>query len=267
MEESKMGKIKLIDLAIPLMNANEEEKGWPTSNLQPTIKYETHDETGDALRDYLSITRKDMPMAYGWETLELVAHAGTHVDAPFHFYPTTENGTKAAYTVEQIPLDWFYSDGVVLDLRHIPPSGQAALEDIQEALDKIKYTIKPMDIVCLWFDMDKQLGKASYWTDYRGISAEAVRWLLEQGIKVIGTDSLGQDHPFDKMKEKFDKSKDINDIWEAHRVGIEKEFCNIEKMANLDKLPPYGFKIACFPIPIKNGSGGWCRPVAILSEN
>lgn len=261
-----MGNIRFVDLAIPLMNANEEEKGWPTSNLQPIIKYQTHEETAHVMQEFFGLTKEEVPLGNSWETLELVAHAGTHIDAPYHFYPTTENGTKKAYSVEEIPLDWFYNDAVVLDLRHIPPQGQATVEDIKASLEKINYTIKPKDIVCLWFGMDKKLGTAAYWTDYPGISADVVRWLVDQGVKVIGTDSLGQDHPFNKMKERFDETHDLKEIWSAHRVGIEKEFCNMEKMANLDKLPPYGFKIACFPMPIKNGSGAWCRPVAIIEE-
>jgi kynurenine formamidase len=56
-------------------------------------------------------------------------------------------------------------------------------------------------------------------------------------------------------------------IWEAHFAGIEKGYCHMEKMANLDQIPvPHGFKVACFPINIKSASAGWTRPVAIVDE-
>ena len=55
-------------------------------------------------------------------------------------------------------------------------------------------------------------------------------------------------------------------IWQAHDVGIEKEYCQIEKLANLDQLPSFGFTVACFPAKIKHGSGGWTRAVAIFNE-
>ena len=45
---------------------------------------------------------------------------------------------------------------------------------------------------------------------------------------------------------------------------IEKEYCQIEKLANLEQLPPFGFKVACFPAKIKGASAGWTRAVAIL---
>ena len=37
----------------------------------------------------------------------------------------------------------------------------------------------------------------------------------------------------------------------AHRVGREREYCHIEKLANLDQLPkPHGFRVAVFTIKI-----------------
>jgi kynurenine formamidase len=51
----------------------------------------------------------------------------------------------------------------------------------------------------------------------------------------------------------------------AHRVGREREYCHIEKLANLHTLPrPFGFKVSVFPISIARASGAWCRAVAIL---
>ncbi|HEY7678165.1 MAG TPA: cyclase family protein, partial [Candidatus Methylomirabilis sp.] len=39
-----------------------------------------------------------------------------------------------------------------------------------------------------------------------------------------------------------------------------------EKLTNLDKLPPHGFKVALFPIKVKKASGAWIRAVAFLDE-
>lgn len=48
---------------------------------------------------------------------------------------------------------------------------------------------------------------------------------------------------------------------------MQKEYCHIEKLANLDQLPkPFGFKVACFPIKITGASAGWCRVVAMVEE-
>ncbi len=52
----------------------------------------------------------------------------------------------------------------------------------------------------------------------------------------------------------------------AHMAGREREFCIIEKLANLDRLPPRGFRVAAFPVLVERGGGGWCRAVALLPD-
>jgi kynurenine formamidase len=69
------------------------------------------------------------------------------------------------------------------------------------------------------------------------------------------------------MAEDYRRTKDGRVIWPAHFASITKEYCHIEKLANLDKIPrPYGFKVACFPISIRGASAAWCRAVAIIEE-
>ena len=52
--------------------------------------------------------------------------------------------------------------------------------------------------------------------------------------------------------------------WFELGLGIEHEYFQIEKLANLDQLPTRGFKVACFPIKIARASAAWVRPVAII---
>ena len=55
-------------------------------------------------------------------------------------------------------------------------------------------------------------------------------------------------------------------IWEGHRAGMVRAYCHIEKLANLESLPSTGFDVCCFPVKVKGGSAGWCRPVAMLKD-
>ena len=53
----------------------------------------------------------------------------------------------------------------------------------------------------------------------------------------------------------------------AHMVGREREYCQIERLANLGELPaPYGFRVACFPIRIAGAGAGWTRAVALIDD-
>ena len=97
------------------------------------------------------------------------------------------------------------------------------------------------------------------------MTRESTLWLVEQGIKVIGVDMYGFDRKFGDMAEEFKRTGDGGKLWEAHFAGLEREYCQIEKLVNLDKLPrPHGFKVACFPVKVESASAGWCRPVAFV---
>jgi kynurenine formamidase len=98
------------------------------------------------------------------------------------------------------------------------------------------------------------------------MSREATMILLNHGIKVIGIDAWGFDLPLKFAARTARTKRDRNFFWQSHYAGIDHEYCHIEQLTNLDKLPPHGFKIACFPIKIKGGSAGWCRVVALLGE-
>ena len=90
-------------------------------------------------------------------------------------------------------------------------------------------------------------------------------WLIEQGIKVIGIDAYSLDRNFEATPREFRETGNGKLLWEAHFAGIEREYCQIEKLANLDRIPrPFDFKVSCLPIKIRGGSGGWCPPVAFV---
>jgi kynurenine formamidase len=47
---------------------------------------------------------------------------------------------------------------------------------------------------------------------------------------------------------------------------MERAYCHIEKLANLESLPPSGFMVACFPFKIRGASAGFTRAVAIFED-
>ena len=252
--------MKFFDLNVPLEDS-------PSEPMPVKVVHQSHKESAAMMASFFDASVDDLPNGLGWanDTVTLITHAGTHVDAPWHYYPTC--GGQKAKTIEELPLEWFYGDGVVIDMQHKEKGGLISTADIQAALEKIKYQLKPRDIVLIHTGTDKLWGSPDYFNSGAGVSAEATRWLIAQGIKVMGIDTWGWDQPFWAQKERFKKTGDKSVIWEAHRVGMDKEYCQIEKLANLDLLPrPFGFKVSCFPVKIKGASGGWTRVVAMLEE-
>ena len=56
------------------------------------------------------------------------------------------------------------------------------------------------------------------------------------------------------------------DFFGSHFLGRKKEYIHAEKLANLDKIPEFGFTISMFPIKVERASGSWIRAVAIIDE-
>lgn len=255
-----MARVKVIDLSVPL-----EES--PSEMIPLEVLQRGHAESAEGMERIFGCSKTDLPQGLGWaaDDVKINTHSGTHVDAPWHYFPTSEG--KEARTIDKIPLEWFYHDGVVLDMRHKERGAVVTMEDLRQALRKIGYKIKPWDIVLIQTGADKFWGKADYLDAGCGMGRESTIYLIEQGVRVMGIDAWGWDPPFWAIKENFKRTRDSAIIWAAHRVGIEKEYCHIEKLANLDKLPrAFGFKVACFPVKVTRGSAGWSRVVAIIEE-
>jgi len=138
-------------------------------------------------------------------------------------------------------------------------------EDVIKALKKIKYKLKPMDIVLIYTGADKMLGTSDYVNKYVGMSPDAVEYIIDQGVKMLGIDTIGLDRPcFDMFKE-FLETKDKSKIWPSHFLGRRREFAHMERIGNLGAIPkPFGFTVSCLPVKVKNAGAGWARVVAII---
>ena len=123
-----------------------------------------------------------------------------------------------------------------------------------------------LDIVVVNTSAGERYGKDDYIMKGCGIGREATLWMLEQGVRVTGTDAWSWDAPFALTAKRWMEEKDPSIIWEGHRASMEIGYCHMEKLANLDQLPDHGFEISCFPWKIKNASAGFTRAVAILEE-
>jgi kynurenine formamidase len=91
-------------------------------------------------------------------------------------------------------------------------------------------------------------------------------WLLERGVRVVGTDGWSWDAPFSATKKRIAEGGDPSIIWEGHRAGRQIGYSHMEKLSNLESLPGDGFMVSCFPVKIHRASAGWVRAVAIIEE-
>ena len=211
------------------------------------------------------IRKEDLPDEE-FLSLEIVhspVHVGTHLDYSFHYGSSSEG--RPSKTAEEIPLEWCISDGVKLDLRHKRPTETIGASDLDEALKKINYTLKPLDIVLLYTGSDSLYGSPRYFSDYPGIDVSAIDYLLDRGIKIFGVDTMGIDRPYKYMMKDFLEKREPRHLWPVHFYGRKREFIHIERLAHLEALPDYGFEIHCLPVKIKRTGAAWARVVAILT--
>ncbi|MFD1909292.1 cyclase family protein [Paenibacillus rhizoplanae] len=90
------------------------------------------------------------------EMITASTHTGTHFDAPLHFGSRSEG--EPAASIDEVPLEWCFGDGVVLDFTHIPAGEAIEEQDIVQALERIGYTLKPLDIVLIRTGADRHWG-------------------------------------------------------------------------------------------------------------
>lgn len=256
---------RFVDLSIILDNHLIADPAF----MRPKITYMSHLETmpGEG-QPFHGVPAEAYPGGQGYashEWVTLSTHNGTHLDSPFHFHPTMDGGQRAI-TIDEVPLDWCFRPGVKLDFRHFPNGYVVTAKDVEAELARINYELQPLDIVVINTAAGKALGDPDFVDIGCGMGYEATMYLTSRGVKVTGTDAWSWDAPFSYTAERVKETGDTSLIWEGHKAGRDIGYCHLEKLHNLEVLPPFGFTLCCFPHKIKGASAGWTRAVAIFDD-
>jgi kynurenine formamidase len=256
--------MRLIDLSVPLESGIASDP----PGYEPKITYMDHTQTrGQMTQIFPGMTDDDLPGRDGWavEMLQVLTHNGTHLDAPYHHHSTMDGG-KRAITIDEVPLEWCFQPGVKLDFRHLPDGHVVQPAEVEAELDRIGHTLSPLEIVVINTAAGTAYGQPDYLDRGCGMGRAATLWLLERGVRVTGTDGWSWDAPFSHTRRRWLENPDPAIVWEGHRASIDIGYCHMEKLTNLDQLPPTGFRMSCFPFKIKAASAGFTRAVAILED-
>ncbi|MEV6278916.1 cyclase family protein [Nocardia sp. NPDC051832] len=177
------------------------------------------------------------------EMVHASVHAGSHIDAPGHYGPAADGVRR---DIDAAPLRSFLGPGVLFDV--------AALDSavVTRADVELPEDTAPGAIVLIRTGGDK------------AIAPEVIDYLLDAGIDVIGTDGASFDGPFEPMIERFLADGDRAALWPAHVLGRRRPYYQIERLANLDKLPATGFFVIALPVLISGATAAWTRAIAVL---
>ena len=153
--------MRVFDLSLPLDPASGDA-------LPPEIQYTDHLEGVPHLARLLGVEEHQVPDGLGsaTEIVKARTHNGTHMDAPWHFYPTSEG--RPARTIDQIPLEWCIAPGVVIDCTGIPAGEEIPATHLDAKLTEIGHSLEPGHIVFVRTDASRYYYESDYVRVKRG---------------------------------------------------------------------------------------------------
>ncbi|HYZ34788.1 MAG TPA: cyclase family protein [Crenalkalicoccus sp.] len=259
---------RFIDISVPLKAGIASDP----PHMLPQIDYLDHHQTAPQMAEYMGVPVSALPEGEyaAVENVRISTHNGTHLDAPYHFFSRMNErlkpGGEPSWRIDEVPLEWCHQPGVKLDFRALPDGHVVQPDDVARELDRIGHELQPLEIVLVNTRAGSRYGEADYVEAGCGMGRAATLWLLERGVRVVGTDAWSWDAPFSFTKRRIAEGGSPELIWEGHRVGREIGYSHLEKLHNLEALPAEGFQVVCFPVKVHRGSAGWTRAVAILEE-
>ncbi len=188
-------------------------------------------------------------------------HAGTHVDAPSHYF-------KEGDSSEKIDLSKLIGPAAVVDVRHLDGEAENGASPAitvahLEAWEAEHGRFEPGEIALLLTGWSKHYVKGEAGRAFLhepvvlqsrpawpAPEAAAAIFLHERGVNAIGIDapSMGS-------------AEEGNEV---HRAGLSREMAFIEGLTNLDQLPARGSSFVFLPIKMAVASGAPGRAIAVL---
>lgn len=224
-------EVEIIDLSHKLV------EGIPKFPTHSSYRHIAHEHVDDPATMY---------------RLEIHEHSGTHVDAPIHYLADISNFKGDVPTTDGISLNHLIGLATVISVSK-QPGELVSMQDLTNWMHISKQKIDTK-IVLFNFSWHKKwkLFDEEYASGWPGISPEVANYLLEQNVKVVGTDCLGMD----SHNSKF---------YPAHDTFLKNNILIIENLNFKENLPTKIFFLA-LPLNINGGSGSPIRAVAFTER-
>ena len=169
--------------------------------------------------------------------LSMSTHTGTHVDPPFHF-------VAEGATIDHVPLDTLIGPASLVDMRGIATIGARELEGAGLPAD-IQRVLFLTDWSARWAEVSPAFPDA-----YTAVSPDGARWLIDRGIRLVGTDFIS-----------IEGSRDPT--YPVHRTLLGADILIVEGL-DLRDAPPGACTIWCLPLKLRDGDGGPARVLLVV---
>jgi len=168
--------------------------------------------------------------------LATAVHAGTHVDAPYHFLA---DGT----TIETLLLDVLVGPVQVIQVPdQVDVIDRKALDQVVfvPGIPRLLFKTRNVHI--------RAAGDHDFDTSFVGISADAAELLVEMGIRLVGVDYLSI-APFNNSRP-------------PHEIFLGAKVVLLEGI-NLDAVEPGVYTLYCLPLKLAGSDGAPARTILV----
>jgi len=207
--------MKIYDITVPIRSSMPVYEGDPGVKIDPWSAFAKGDSSNVS-------------------TLNFGAHTGTHVDAPAHFI-------EGARRIDSLPLNVLIGSARVIrapdDMTEIAPAfiEQCDLNGVERVI---------------FHTRNSGFWNEGFRKDFTHLLPEAAQILVDQGIRLVGTDYLSI--------EKFHSGHH-----KTHLTLLSNDVVIVEGL-NLTDVAEGDYELICLPLKIADGAGDGAPARAVL---
>src|SRR5262245_41760333 len=196
------------DVTVPIKNTMAV---WPSD---PPVKLSSHSHLSRDKSHIVKLT-----------SIEMGAHTGTHIDAPWHF---VENGRR----LNEIPIETLVGKATVFEIPAVRSIGRENVESLP---------LRGIERILFKTENSKHWTDNRFFEDFVYLEPEAAQLLVGHGIKLVGIDYLSID--------RFESEKHP-----THFVLLERNVVVIEGL-NLSGVQPGTYNMVALPLNLQDVDG------------
>jgi len=180
----------------------------------------------------------------GWNAkmLHLYSHAGTHMDAPFHFDVNDK-------TIDEFEVSRFVCDSWVV------PIDAVSKQKIKfDDLGVFGSLIQKGDGVILHTGWSTFVNEPKYREELPGIHESLAKWFVEKQINLLAVEPPS-----------IADVMDMAEVTKIHEILLGGDIIIVEGLTNLGALSHEKVRLVALPLKIKDGDGAPAR-VIVMEE-
>jgi kynurenine formamidase len=186
--------------------------------------------------------------SFNAEVIVTSNHAATHVDAFGHY-------SKGGDTIAEMPLDTFCGEAICVDIRQYERGYDVSAAEVERAVAESGQELRDGDILLFCSDhYNRTAGTPAFLDGFCGISAEAVYWMADRGVKIFGVETISPDLVY------------LTDEYPTHKACAERSLTHYENLNNLKEVVWQRFLFVGLPLRLVPAYGSPVRAAAIVND-